>query len=56
MFELRNAVKIDKKGATHLDNRVIACKQADKIGKALGNGNVAQLAVSVTRESSTWCW
>ena len=44
MFELRDAIKVDKKGAADVDNRVLTCQQADKIGKALGNGNVAQLS------------
>ena len=44
MLKLRHAVEIDEERSADLNNRVIARQQADKIGKTLRDGNIAQLA------------
>lgn len=44
MLKLRHAVQVDEERTAHLNNRVIAGQQTHKIGKALRNGDVAQLA------------
>jgi len=44
MLELWHAVEIDKERAANLDNGVVARQQANKVGEALGDGDVAQLA------------
>ena len=44
MLKLRHAVQIDEERTAHLNNGVIAGQQTNKIGKALRDGNVAQLA------------
>ena len=44
MLKLRHAVEIDEERTADLNNGVIAGEQTDKIRKALGNGDIAQLA------------
>ncbi len=44
MFKLRHAVQVDEERAAHLNNGVIAGQQTHEIGKALRDGDVAQLA------------
>ena len=44
MLKLRHAVQVDEERAAHLNNSVIAGQQTHEIGKALRDGDVAQLA------------
>ena len=44
MLKLRHAVEIDEERTADLDNGVVAGQQTDKIGKALRDSNIAQLA------------
>ncbi|MPN02179.1 hypothetical protein SDC9_149393 [bioreactor metagenome] len=51
MFKLRHAIQIDKERSADLDDGVIARQQTDKIGKALGDSDIAQITgIGNTRE------
>ncbi|MNY47648.1 hypothetical protein D3C86_1829330 [compost metagenome] len=51
VLKLRHTVQINKERPADLNNRVIARQQTDKIGKALGDSDIAQLAgIGHTRE------
>ena len=44
VFELRHAVEVDEERSAYLNNGVVAGQQANEVGKALGNRDVAQPA------------
>ena len=51
MLELRHAIEVNKEGTAHLDDGVVAGEQTNKIGKTLGDGDIAQLTgVGDTRQ------
>ena len=51
MFKLRYAIQIDKKRSADLDNGVVARQQTNKIGKPLGDRDIAQITgIGDTRE------
>ena len=51
MFKLRYAIQINKKRSADLDNGVVARQQTNKIGKSLGDSDIAQITgISDARE------